>query len=605
MDTDKNMEKSVRRLALLAGINQYTAEAVPAIDPLHGCVNDVTLFRDLITSKFGFAAADVLMLTDEQATRAAIVDGFKTHLAGQAKAGDVVVFYYSGHGSQIPDPPPSTVIRTSIVPHDSRDPANKVFDITMDDLNELLDEVRAKTSNITVICDSCFSGNLVRGRVTRSIEADKRKQPHRARPEAVGLTVNTGIAFISGCQANQFSSEDTLDDGMPHGAMSFFLNKYLRQNTNGVTWRDVIDAVTGEVQTRFPPQTPELKSDVANHLLFGGAGAVADPYFLTGFSDEEKIAVVSAGLIHGLTVGAQLDTYAPNTLVFTGAPLGRIEVTDLTPTSAQATVVSGGGIVNGCRSILRVSKPAAPSLRVFFDLEGAGPAMAGIQTRVTANPKVQVVSARANCDLAIRQADGKILLETADRSELSPGVPAHVADVVDGIGNDVENWAQWFALLKLTDSGLDGKVTVAIALNPAMSNADGSVRPTTDGKTLGLTITVTHDFKGPMFISLLDLSDDGSVAVVQRNGDRDTVPAGMEAPAVFKVGLTLPARKTAGLEVFKAFATTTHVDLSGLVRGAIVDPLAAATRGASPVPDGAWATGLARVRVSVGDVIKK
>ncbi|MCU0516007.1 MAG: caspase family protein [Oscillatoria sp. Prado101] len=82
-----------RKLALLVGINQYGSGYA-----LNGCLTDVELQRQLLIHRFGFQPADVLTLTDSQATRKNIEDAFTSHLSQRAGAGDVVVFHFSGYG---------------------------------------------------------------------------------------------------------------------------------------------------------------------------------------------------------------------------------------------------------------------------------------------------------------------------------------------------------------------------------------------------------------------------------------------------------------------------------------------------------------------------
>ncbi|MEN9215710.1 MAG: caspase family protein [Gloeomargarita sp. HHBFW_bins_162] len=91
-----------RKLALLIGINQYpNATKTPA---LSGCGTDVWLQQELLCGRFGFDPADVLTLTDSQATRARITEAFHEHLRQQARAGDVVVLHFSGYGSRSAQP---------------------------------------------------------------------------------------------------------------------------------------------------------------------------------------------------------------------------------------------------------------------------------------------------------------------------------------------------------------------------------------------------------------------------------------------------------------------------------------------------------------------
>jgi hypothetical protein len=84
-----------RKLALLVGIDQYGAN----IPPLPGCLTDVELQKDLLRYRFGFQDADIVTLTGKKASREAIKSAFLEHLIAQARAGDVVIFHFSGYGS--------------------------------------------------------------------------------------------------------------------------------------------------------------------------------------------------------------------------------------------------------------------------------------------------------------------------------------------------------------------------------------------------------------------------------------------------------------------------------------------------------------------------
>ncbi|MDY7015142.1 MAG: caspase family protein, partial [Cyanobacteriota bacterium] len=88
-----------RKLALLVGIDRY-----PYSKNLSGCTTDVELQRELLVQRFGFAPSDVLVLTDQQATREEIETAFVEHLIEQAKANDAVVFHFSGYGSCVKIP---------------------------------------------------------------------------------------------------------------------------------------------------------------------------------------------------------------------------------------------------------------------------------------------------------------------------------------------------------------------------------------------------------------------------------------------------------------------------------------------------------------------
>ena len=82
--------------ALLVGINKY-----PAPNELNGCVNDVTDMAKFLVADCNFVKSDIRMLTDERATKNAIMDRLAWLLSG-LRAGDRIFFHYSGHGAEFP-----------------------------------------------------------------------------------------------------------------------------------------------------------------------------------------------------------------------------------------------------------------------------------------------------------------------------------------------------------------------------------------------------------------------------------------------------------------------------------------------------------------------
>lgn len=82
--------------ALLVGINAYPR----AEDRLEGCVNDVFLISSVLQES-GFAPEDIRVVLDERATAAGIRERLGW-LLDDTQPGDRRMFYYSGHGAQIP-----------------------------------------------------------------------------------------------------------------------------------------------------------------------------------------------------------------------------------------------------------------------------------------------------------------------------------------------------------------------------------------------------------------------------------------------------------------------------------------------------------------------
>ena len=83
--------------ALLVGVNDYQG-----ISDLRGCINDVTNMRNILKTYLGFKNEDIRVLVDRRASKANILHRLRL-MVDEAKAGDFLVFHFSGHGSQIRD----------------------------------------------------------------------------------------------------------------------------------------------------------------------------------------------------------------------------------------------------------------------------------------------------------------------------------------------------------------------------------------------------------------------------------------------------------------------------------------------------------------------
>lgn len=158
--------------ALLVAIDTYP----PGIPSLNGCINDADAVEQLIRTRFADASLQLLRLNNADAKRQNIIDSFRRHL-GQATKDDIALFFYAGHGSQVPTGGFFATIEpsgmnSSIVCYDSRtpvtpDPASKdtgrlIPDLVDKDMGVLISEVTAKGVHLTTIFDSCHSGSMDR-----------------------------------------------------------------------------------------------------------------------------------------------------------------------------------------------------------------------------------------------------------------------------------------------------------------------------------------------------------------------------------------------------------------------------------------------------------
>jgi hypothetical protein len=143
--------------ALLVGINAYPNPA----DRLAGCVNDALLVSSVL-QECGFDARDIRLLVDERATQAAILDRL-AWLWDDVRPGDQRVFYYSGHGAQLPRYDAQEEVDhldECLVPADFAWPEENA--ICDDDFVRLYSQLPYRAL-VTVILDCCHSGGMSRG----------------------------------------------------------------------------------------------------------------------------------------------------------------------------------------------------------------------------------------------------------------------------------------------------------------------------------------------------------------------------------------------------------------------------------------------------------
>ncbi|MEC4805404.1 MAG: caspase family protein [Jaaginema sp. PMC 1079.18] len=264
-------QNTPRKLALLVGINEY-----PRSDrffPLYGCANDVELQKNLLIARFGFNPADIVTLTDTQASRDNIIETFQEHLIKQAQTGDVVVFHFSGHGSEVIDPSPldpNYPYNSTFVPADDRATETGVVrDIMGQTLFLLLYALGQKTENVTSVLDSCHSGGGIRGEVrVRSAQAGKRASDAEFALQEqllsqIGWTpaqfqerreegIAAGVAIAS-AQRSQLAADYRFEDFYA-GAFSFLLTQYLWQETGEVS--EAISLLQERIEPLNNKQTP-------------------------------------------------------------------------------------------------------------------------------------------------------------------------------------------------------------------------------------------------------------------------------------------------------------------------------------------------------------
>lgn len=213
---------------------------VPVWPNLEGAVNDVKAMHDLLSStKFGFAESNIHVLLQGQAKHDAILSAMQKYLVDEPQRGDVILFYYAGHGSQRVNSrngKPDHLDET-IVPEDAN---TAVFDVRNKEIARVFSQAVDKGLILTAIFDSCHSGGVARGipvgtpGKTRFLPYDPRDAADPPDRDKNGNLVPRpedrpgGALVLAAAQADQLAGEWDTPDGTPHGAFTVALMDTLR-----------------------------------------------------------------------------------------------------------------------------------------------------------------------------------------------------------------------------------------------------------------------------------------------------------------------------------------------------------------------------------------
>lgn len=329
--------------ALLIGINHYVPDgaSVPKVKAessgeesrfnlphwtnLQGSLNDVAAMRAVLTGpKFAFPADDEHMhvLSEQQATRRGILEAMELYLVQKPDPGDLVVFYYAGHGSMrlnSKSQKRESKLDNTIVPADA---ISGEFDVRDREIARIFHRALDKGVRLTAIFDSCHSGSIARGiplgdfgraRVLgydpRDISEGPDMKDGKPVPAPEDRADNPALVF-SATQSDQLAREGRLE-GEEHGAFTVALIEALNSLPADTPAIDIFRRVKVVMQGwGLSDQQPTLggPAERLHEPLFGkrsGDRKMRVAVAAKGIKGEMTIRL-EAGYASGLGVGSQL-----------------------------------------------------------------------------------------------------------------------------------------------------------------------------------------------------------------------------------------------------------------------------------------------------------
>ena len=227
--------------ALLIGINYFGTD-----NELYGCVNDTNSIKSLISS-YNFQKISILTDNNEKKpTRNNILEEFKNLLIN-SQSGDVLLFFYSGHGSYILDKNNNekTGKDQLIVPCD----LNEILD---DELKNIIQLNLKKDVTLIALFDCCHSGSILdlKYQYMDSLENNKFT-------ENINETETNGnVIMISGCSDIQTSADATINN-KNQGAMTWAFLEAFKSEQN-ITWRNLLIKMRSLLKQSKFSQLPQL-----------------------------------------------------------------------------------------------------------------------------------------------------------------------------------------------------------------------------------------------------------------------------------------------------------------------------------------------------------
>lgn len=568
--------------ALLIGINHYLH--ADKVSPLEGSLNDVESMRQVLEGKFEFPPENILVLKDSQATHAGIINAIQTHLIAKAQAGDIVVFHYSGHGSQMKDVTGKMIsgLDETLVSYDSRDPEGKVFDISGAELHPLLLQLAKKTPNVTFILDSCHSGTLVRGARVRSVAPDTRTPPPLP---AYSVAATRGLGTSDGEPLPKFvsiaaatsreSAFEHFAEGEDHGVLTYFLTQQLRSAKAGATYRDIFDSVSGNITANYPSQHASLEGAEADQYVFGDGASLARNYSTASPSLIASHGVtLTVGQVQGATVGSVYEVYAPGSKKFAlpERPVAKVRIASVGPFASEATYVSGSSIAAASRAIEREHQFGRLRMRVFLDGVESSATLQSIKTALELLTNIEVVEKPSICNMQLREAGGKIQTLGADSTTLSPPIAVNDPNVVDGIVRQIKGWAKWFNVLSIRNPSSEIELQFTLAGSQTRDPMARVGKPDM-GLKAGEKVdaTITNNSARDVYVSMIDLSSDGSISVVYptEQGAQEVLKGGQKLTRTLSA--YLPPGRDRVEDILKVFGSYKPLNLSVLTQGAVRD----------------------------------
>lgn len=432
--TEARAQSAPRRIALLVGIADYKnfeADGPPGESDLRGPRTDVARMQHSL-ARFGFDDSLVTVLVDSQASRAAL----RSALIGLAdkvhSPDDVVVFYYSGHGTQVADEngDEDDGVDEALVPWDVKNIRDAHQVIIDDSLGIWLGALQTK--NVTVIVDACFSGTITRslgGEIARGAPplprparaAAPAPAPAEAAPDAIGaeraMLREVPFTVITAAAANELAVElpwADLDNRYA-GVFTYNLTRLLDEAAGSTIRYDAFMGVLRDEVRKWTRQTPQLEGTAqarASRLFNVSRDSLPPPSALVARRSDGRWSL-SIGAMHGVRRGTTFDVASGD--AGAARTIGQFLVDSVGDAEARlapiGTPAGDGALARGVATISTMPPNArsVDMLRVWLS-----PRLRGLTDAISALPFIALTSDSLTADVSVMPDESGVAVRVAD-----------------------------------------------------------------------------------------------------------------------------------------------------------------------------------------------
>jgi hypothetical protein len=535
--------------ALIVGINTYSDPTVT----LHGAVNDAQAIRDRLALKpfnlplvaFPTGSCEAAndhshILIESCATRAKILGTFDD-LAAHSKPGDILLFYFAGHGSQTPALGIARIKAleqtSTIVAADSRSKtANGVVDdIAGTTLRKHIEAAEAAGINIVTIFDSCNSGSASRNLDT-SLTRWIPPLPAHAAPDDPDPP-HLFAAWTPGREIHLAAAADgTLAlerDG--HGRFTQALIAAISEHPDA-TYGDILHAIRTLIAQTPADQIPKGEGDLATTSFLGRPGD-RDARIFTASAAGQQMSFQGDGLLSGVTVGSTYALYDSEADALAGK--NQRGVAQVTAALAQSATLAVQGAVQLQPTVI------AREITHSFGSLVLSVGFRGITDAEIAALKLQdlplIKRDDVNPDVIVVRDQGALLLLTATRSKIATIDRIEAPSDVEKIGVALRRVANANALLALPQKAGQPMATLSfVGRCPAGCSVAAPIDQTAPHLTKGdkFRLAVTNAAGATIYPYLFAISPQYGISrLYPPGGASDALPADQ----AFYVGETVTA----------------------------------------------------------------